>query len=219
MVLRKKETRAWSLVRKLTPYYDRGGITLYLGDCREILPQLDVKVDLVLTDPPYGLAHRLHDGGTWGANPLYDEMLVWDFQVSSELIEAIIAMGKEAIVWGGHLYGLVPSRNYLAWVKREPLPTLADFELAWTNFDKPSKMWDERRNPDGKRRHPTQKPISLMMWCIMQASNPESILDPFLGSGTTAVAAKKLGRKCIGIEVSEKYLKIAVERLRQEVLL
>mgnify|MGYP001248551438 CR=1 FL=1 len=198
------------------PYYQEDGITIYCGDCREILPQLTGKVDLVLTDPPYGHGKKW-SGGTWASNPIYDDAFIWDSKpVDNDLLLASIQMGGQAIVWGGNYFTLPPSRCWLEWEKSSKMDTLADFELAWTNFDKPAKKWKEDRNPDGKRAHPTQKPLSLFEWCIKFAEGAQSILDPFLGSGTTAVAAKRLGRKCIGIEISEKYCKIAVDRLRQK---
>jgi DNA modification methylase len=99
--------------------------------------------------------------------------------------------------------------------------TVADFELAWTNFDFPAKMIRELRNPDGRREHPTAKPEKVMRWCIVQAEgrgDVATILDPFMGSGTTLRAAKDLGRKAIGIEIEEKYCEIAAKRMAQEVL-
>lgn len=202
----------------MQPYYDHAGITIYNGDCREIMPQLP-KVDLVLTDPPYGLGHKLHDGGTWGTNPIYDDMLVWDLApVEPELLMLAIEKGNRAIIWGGNYFPLPPSRAWLVWRKNEKMPTLADVELCWTNLDIPAKELCVRRNPDGRRSHPTQKPLRIMQWCIHFCPNAQTILDPFMGSGTTLVAAKQLGRKAIGIEICEKYCEIAAKRLSQEVL-
>jgi DNA modification methylase len=135
------------------------------------------------------------------------------------LLDKIITLAPVSEIWGGNNYYLPPSRCWLSWNKTQILETLADFELAWTNMDKPCKSWDERRNhAENGNQHPTQKPISLLKWCVLQADNePDLILDPFLGSGTTAVACKTLGRKCIGIEISEKYCEIAAKRLSQGV--
>ena len=96
------------------------------------------------------------------------------------------------------------------------MPTMADFELAWTNLDRPAKSWREDRNPDGKRWHPTQKPISLMQWCVSFVDGV--VIDLFAGSGTTLLAAKNLGRRAIGVEIDERYCEIAAKRLAQEVL-
>jgi len=97
----------------------------------------------------------------------------------------------------------------------QQLPTLSDVELAWTNIERPSKKFAERRTSDGNRFHVTQKPLSLMKFCVQFGSYAESVLDPFSGSGSTLVAAKQLGRKAIGIEISERYCEIAVKRLAQ----
>ena len=201
----------------IKPYYEQDGITIYNADCRDILPELP-KVDLVLTDPPYGLNLKMQ-GGTWGIKFKHGDMKDWDYLVEQTLIEQIITKASHSIIWGGNNYIMSPSRCWLSWDKTHKMDTLADFELAWTNFDKPAKSWTERRNhAENGNQHPTQKPISLMEWCILQTGNPKTILDPFMGSGTTLVAAKKLGRKAIGIEISEAYCQIAIKRLQQTVM-
>ena len=200
----------------MKPYYDHAGIQIFLGDCREIMPMLP-KCDLLLTDPPYGHGKRWQ-GGTWGAAQMYRDAEVWDAQrVSDELLRLAVDSAEASIVWGGNYYSLRPSRCWLSWVKIPAMETMADFELAWTSFDRPSKKYIEKRNPDGERQHPTQKPLNLMQWCLGFAPDAQTILDPFMGSGTTLVAAKNLGRKAIGIEIEEKYCEIAAKRLSQEV--
>lgn len=204
---------------KEKPYYQDSAVVIYNADCRDILPQIpDKSIDLVLTDPPYGLNLKMQ-GGTWGIKFKHGDMKNWDYLVEQNLIETIVSKGINSIIWGGNNYLMLPSRCWLAWYKTQQLDTLADFELAWTNFDKPCKSWTEKRNhAENGNQHPTQKPISLMTWCILQSDNPLTILDPFLGSGTTAVCAKKLGRKCIGIEIEERYCEIAANRCRQSVM-
>ncbi len=188
-----------------------GNAELWLGDCREILPMLP-KVDAVITDPPYGLGDRW-TGGTWGNDPMYEDAKKWDRAVDQSLIDALIKCGNFAVVWGGNNYAMAPSRCWLSWRKSSPLQTLADFELAWTNMDKPSKEFTEARNPDGKREHPTQKPIKVMEWTLGFLLDAHLILDPFMGSGTTGVACMNLGRKFIGIEIEPKYFDIACRRI------
>src|SRR3990167_4680724 len=183
---------------RMKPYYESGGIEIYHGDCREILPTLE-KVDLVLTDPPYGLGERW-TGGTWGSAPEYKDARRWDRKIDDELLSSVIAKGRDAIIWGGNYYTLPPCRGFLAWIKRNAVPTMANLEIAWTTFDRPAKAWTTIVNPDGKHWHPTQKPLELFMWCIEQAGEVETILDPFMGSGTTLRAAKDLGWKAIDIE-------------------
>ena len=188
-----------------------GDATLYHGDCLEILPTLD-KVDAVVTDPPYGLGERW-SGGTWGANPMYADAKQWDVAVSQQTINSLIDKAAASIIWGGNYYAMPPSRCWLSWRKSSQMETMADFELAWTSLDRPAKEILENRNPDGKRDHPTQKPIRVMEWTLGFVENAECILDPFMGSGTTGVACANLGRKFIGIEIERKYFDIACERI------
>jgi len=184
-----------------------GDATLYHGDCLEILPTLP-KVDAVITDPPYGLGKRMQ-GGTWGANPVYADMRQWDTAPAADLIDKCIAAADAAIIWGGNYFALPPSRCWLIWDKPS-IPTMADFEMAWTNIDAPAKrIRVPRDNTSGG--HPTEKPESVMVWCMEFVSG--SVLDPFMGSGTTGVACMQLGRKFIGIEIERKYFDIACERI------
>ena len=188
-----------------------GDATLMHGDCLEILPTLD-KVDAVVTDPPYGLGERW-SGGTWGANPMYADAKQWDVAVSQQTINSLIDKAAASIIWGWNYYAMPPSRCWLSWRKSSQMETMADFELAWTSLDRPAKEILENRNPDGKRDHPTQKPIRVMEWTLGFVENAECILDPFMGSGTTGVACANLGRKFIGIEIERKYFDIACERI------
>lgn len=192
---------------------DDGRIQLYCGDCLTILPHIG-KVNAVITDPPYGLGDRWQ-GGTWGANPIYADARKWDQSpITAELLQEVIGFAPVCILWGGNYYSVPPSRCWLAWEKSSRMQTMADFELAWTNMDKPAKAMREDRNPDGKREHPTQKPESLMSWCIKMAGEPQTILDPFMGSGTTGIACIRTGRKFIGIEISPEYFEIAKNRIK-----
>ena len=187
------------------------GVTLYLGDCRDVLPTLG-KVDAVVTDPPYGLGKKMQ-GGTWGAKPGFKEMVSWDAVPPIEsILSHLVSMSKESIFWGGQYFALPPARCWLIWNKVNAVPTMADFETAWTSLDRPSKRFDGNvgRVEFG---HPTQKPIDLMLWTLGFVPNAESILDPYLGSGTTGVAAVKLGRRFIGIEREPKYFDIACRRI------
>lgn len=201
----------------LTPYYQDDHCTLYNGDCREILPQLG-RFDLLLTDPPYGHGDKWQ-GGTWGAAEMYKDAMKWDSETpSEETIAAVLKAAKIGIVWGGNYFRLPPSRCWLSWEKSSRMDTLADFELAWTSMDRPCKAKREDRNPDGKRVHPTQKPLSILQWCLGFVPDAQTIIDPFAGSCTTGVAAKLEGRKATLIEISEEYCEIAANRLRQGVL-
>lgn len=214
----------------MKPYYDKDGITIYHGDCREILPDLP-KVDLVLTDPPYGAKHYSQDG-IWGrgalAKPSDYGDFTWENPLDNEVLQLILSKGRSHIIWGGNYYAhhLPMGTCWLVWDKENGNNMTGDCELAWTSLDGAIRQYKSRwsgmlqgnmKNKEYKW-HPTQKPLSLISWCLFRATNAETILDPFLGSGTTAVAAKKLGRECIGIEIEEKYCEIAVKRLAQSVM-
>ena len=206
-------------VINVKPYYQDDAVVIYNADCREILPRIpDKSIDLVLTDPPYGLNLKMQ-GGTWGIKFKHSDMKDWDYLVDQDLINSIVAKAEISIIWGGNNYQLPPTRGWLAWDKLQKLDTLADFELAWTNLDIPCHSWTEKRNhAKNGNQHPTQKPVSLFQWCILKVPEAYLLLDPFLGSGTTAYCAKKLGRKCIGIEIEEKYCEIAAKRCSQSVM-
>lgn len=193
-----------------------GAATLYLGDCRDILPTLG-KVDAVVTDPPFGLGNKMQ-GGTWADKPAFHDMPAWDCEAPPlELLLSIVATGQWCVMWGGNYFGLPPSRGWLVWDKANAVPTMADVELAWSNLDRPAKRF---RGLVGRVEygHPTQKPLDLMKWTITQVDAcgvVSIILDPFMGSGTTGVAAVQMGRKFIGIEREPKYFDIAVRRIEQ----
>jgi hypothetical protein len=186
-----------------------GECLLINADCLAVLPTLG-KVDAVVTDPPYGLGKRM-SGGTWGTAEKYSEMWRWDVAPLDDTILKIAAMGK-SIIWGGHYFALPPSRCWLIWDKQNAVHTVADCEMAWTNFERPTKRWS---GPVGVHDtgHPTQKPLPLMAWCLGFLPDAQTILDPFMGSGTTGVACANLGRHFIGIEIEPKYFDIACRRI------
>lgn len=188
-----------------------GDCRLILGDCREVLPTLPM-VDAVITDPPYGLGGRMK-GGTWGAKPEFKEMVIWDS--SSPKIQFLLQLANLSpctVFWGGNYYGLPPTRCWLVWDKKNAVPTMADCELAWTSLDANTKRISL---PVGRvmNGHPSEKPIRLMEWTIGVVKAEGIILDPFMGSGTTGVAAINSGCSFIGIERERKYFDIACERI------
>jgi len=212
----------------IEPYYhdEKYGITIYNADCREVLPQLE-PVDLVLTDPPYGIGEH---GGNSSRSKLANARgyggSEWDNETKDSEVEMSVSIARNAIVFGGNYYNLGKSSCWLVWDKDNGANDFADCELAWTNLKKAVRKFKWRSQGmlqelgganKETRHHPTQKPLALMKWCIKEAGEPQTIIDPFMGSGTTLVAAKQLGRKAIGIEIEEKYCEIAVERLRQGV--
>ncbi len=208
----------------MKPYYEEDGVTIYHGDCREVLPL--VQADVLVTDPPYGIGASWTSRemiGTRGSSRLWGKGETWDdAPVSDDLLALATSMTRQAIVWGGNYYRLPPSRCWLVWDKVQEF-TGADAELAWTNLDAAVRVFrmsriDAYQNMATETKaHPTQKPLGLMKWCLGLVTDG-SVLDPFMGSGSTLRAAKDLGRKAIGIEIEERYCEIAVNRLRQRVL-
>jgi len=207
------------------PYYDEDGITLFVGDCREILPHLPA-IGLILADPPYGIGYDASHSKFLNG---YDRGAIdWDSEPFDP--SPMLAMNIPSIIWGGNCFAsrLPDNAAWLAWVKivrQDADIRQADCEMAWTNCLGRSRVFQHlwigayRDSESGMRNeHPTQKPIELMKWCIEISKTKGIILDPYCGSGTTLRAAKDLGRKAIGIEIEEKYCEIAVRRLAQEVL-
>jgi site-specific DNA-methyltransferase (adenine-specific) len=197
----------------MKPYYQDESVTIYNADCREVLPTLD-KVDLVLTDPPYGLGKKWGGGGGSGWQPR-TERHNWDATpLEQSLIDSVCTFATAVIIWGGNYFTLPISRGWLVWNKPERGFSLAEAEIAWTNIDTVIRVYDAHRSDTG-RAHPTQKPVALMRWCIEFFPDAQTILDPFMGSGTTLRAAKDLNRKAIGIELEERYCEIAANRMAQ----
>lgn len=202
------------------PYYEHGGITIYHGDCRDVLPKLEV-ADLVLTDPPYGIGSLWQGGKGHGwarARAQGEDRNEWDgLAPDGETLALVLSKGKHAVVWGGNYFRLDPSRGWLVWNKPERNFTLAEAELAWTSRDMVVRVFDHPRS-ESDRKHPTQKPLKLMRWCLGFFPEAKTVLDPFMGSGTTLRAAKDCGRQVIGIELDERWCEVAAKRLGQEVL-
>lgn len=196
-----------------------GNATLFHGDCLEILPTLGT-VDAVVTDPPYGIDYGRAGGfcASHGWGP-WRESVTWDKErPQQEIFDAMRAISRSQVIWGGNYFTdyLPPTMQWLAWDKGQDGFSLADFELAWSSQKKAARRIVYPRAlavKDGKQ-HPTQKPIVVICWCIEQINPaPKTILDPFMGSGTTGVACANLGRKFIGIEIERKYFDIACERI------
>lgn len=190
------------------------GVTVYLGDCRKILPSLS-KVDAVVTDPPYGIGFAAQP--TKWQRRAGQAAEAWDDSVV-EGLDALRALGRQQIIWGGNHYPLPPARGWLAWFKPDAPPSMGRFELAWTNIDQCTQQISVSIGATNAERvgHPTQKPLAVMLWALGFVPAAKSILDPFMGSGTTGVAAVNLGRSFIGIEIEEKYFDIACRRITKE---
>ena len=198
-----------------------GRVTLYRGDCRDILPTLG-KVDAVVTDPPYGINEndrKVASRGKLAAPKDYGEFK-WDAApIDSSTVALLQASSRWQIIFGGNYFTLGPTSCWLVWDKQNGTNDFSDCELAWTNLKKAVRRiywrWNGMiRRGDDVREHPTQKPEGVMKWCIEHLPDGvETICDPFMGSGTTGVAAVKLGRKFIGIEIDPRYFDIACRRI------
>ena len=189
-----------------------GDCRLILGDCLEVMPLLG-KVDAVVTDPPYGIGA---DKGVGKYGRLKAGSQRWD----SAAPDVSWVTEYPAIVWGGNYFGLPASRAYLVWDKGAGFKgrNFAECEMAWCSFDANARIF--ARDPLAKgdyrgKQHPTQKPVALMEWCLGFLPDAETILDPFMGSGTTLVACAKMGRKGIGIELDLDYFEIACRRVEE----
>ncbi len=200
-----------------------GNATLYLGDCMEVLPTLG-KVDAVITDPPYGInenSKKVASRVNAAAAKDYGDF-DWDKKPpAAELIQAIRDKGEFQAFFGGNYFALPPTSCWLVWDKLNS-GDFADCELAWTNWPKAVRRLQWRwngmiRQGNEERYHPTQKPLEVMKWVIELCPKAQTILDPFMGSGTTGVAAIQLGRSFIGIEREPKYFDIACKRIEQAV--
>lgn len=216
----------------MQPYYQDEAVTIFCGDCHKLLPDI-ATVDLTLTDPPYGIEYLsgyYQDGNPWSR-------VIGDTQLPSQLLPILSNKSRKAVLifarWD-MLWRMPPPKSVIVWIKNNW--TAGDLQGAYarqwgcilfypsknhqfTN-GKPADIYQSKRVPPSQLLHPTQKPIDLCQWLIEANTKAgDVILDPFLGSGTTAIAAKALGRHCIGIEIEEKYCEVAARRCSQGVLL
>jgi site-specific DNA-methyltransferase (adenine-specific) len=252
---------------KMKPYYQHGGITIYHGNCAEVIPSLPLRCipcacellgdavaihlaaghdvaeqrfDLLLTDPPYGLGAARRKFAGHGVKTHRSGLAAgkcikkrdygdsgWDDKPADP---AALALSRERsewqIIFGGNYFDLPKAKCWLIWDKLRGETDYADGEMAWTNLDKAIRIirwrWNgfltENADPRDERVHPTQKPFAVMHWAIRQApATVQSILDPWVGSGTTLLAAKQLSKVAVGIEIDEAYCEVAAKRLSQEV--
>lgn len=193
------------------------GVQLYLGDCREVMPTLS-PVDAVVTDPPYGLGDWNNRGSNAGGPFDSDATQEWDKPIADDDIRMMRAISKYQIFWGANYYlGSLPrTKQMFVWNKGIRRMHFNDCEIAWcSQWREACRMFD--LSPAGlEKEHPTQKPLALMEWCVAQLpTDAGTILDPYLGAGTTGVACVNLGRRFIGIEVDERYFEISCRRIER----
>jgi DNA modification methylase len=202
-----------------------GDCELWHGDCREVLPLLPA-CDLILTDPPYGIgeaAGKNKSRGKMAAAKDYGND-AWDNEPPPAwVIELMRAKAKWQVLFGGNYYSLPPATCWLVWDKENGESDFADCELAWTNLPKAVRRlrwrWAGMLQQDMAnkevREHPTQKPVPVMRWALMQVRDAATVCDPFMGSGTTGVACVHEGRRFVGIERERRYFDVACERIAQ----
>jgi len=221
----------------IAPYYERAGVTLYCGDCRDVLPSIDpASVGLLLTDPPYGIGlatnYRERQRAALALCNDYPPVHGDDAPFDPSHLLAF----PRAVLFGANYYArLLPeSPSWLVWDKLAGLKSdrvvgfndQADVELAWSNLGGPARLYPVRwmgamkdTERDERRVHPTQKPVALMARIIeAHTRRGDLVLDPYAGSGSTLVAAKRAGRPCVGVEISEAYCDVIVRRLSQDAL-
>jgi len=228
--------RAREKTQEMKPYYEEPGITIYHGDCREILPQLD-RADLILTDPPYGINYRSNHNssrrGKW-AKWVRHENLPGIQGDDKPLDPEHLFVADKVVIFGGNYCSdkLPPSRCWIVWDKRDGIGpnNQADCEMAWTNLNKPSRiyrhLWSgllragEENVSKSEKLHPHQKPLALCRFILQYADMPKGavVVDPYCGCGSTLRAAKDMGFRAIRIDIEEKYCQKAATRMAQEVL-
>ena len=201
-------------------------IDLRMGDCLELMHDLpDASVDAVITDPPYGEQCDLknYSGSRWDLKHGFSELWIsnqqgkWNVRPADETIKEMLRVSKNQVIWGGNYFALAPSPCWLIWDKGQRDFSFADAEMAWTSLSGAIRIFDfpRARMMGENKQHSTQKPVALMQWCIEQMKLPTgaTILDPFMGSGTTGVACVKLNRNFIGYEINPDYFAIAQRRI------
>lgn len=198
-----------------------GDCRMILGDCMAVMPTLG-EVGAILTDPPYGIGYQRGAGGGGKHSRRNLKAVAGD----NAPFDPAPFIGVPCIMWGANHYAArLPHGRWLAWNKlgaKEPWDDFCDVEFAWQNVRAADRIFSLLwkgicqgvKDDGGVRQHPTQKPIDLMRWCLGFLPDAETILDPFMGSGTTGVACVKEGRKFIGIELDPDYFDIAVKRIR-----
>ena len=208
----------------MTPYFETKLGKLYHGDCLEIMPMLE-PVDLVLTDPPYGIGLNCLNEASGGRGRQSFDVIVGDNQMFDPTPWLDF---HDVIIFGcnNYCHAIPPlDGQWYFWDKtlQNNKCRIAEGEFFWHKMGtKPRAfrhLWSGayRASESGiKSLHPTQKPVSLMVWCLQQSKTTGTVFDPFIGSGTTAIACERLNRRWIGIEIEERYCEIAAKRIEKE---
>lgn len=215
-------------------FYRSGGVWIYQGDSRLLLPRLKRRPDFLLTDPPYGLGYK-HDNHSRGRGALTHSNDYPDVIGDSESFDPSYLLDYPRVVLFGannFAQSLPEASGWIVWDKLDGMKSKrklgfndnADLELVWTNIKMPARIIPHRwmgamkgSERNEARVHPTQKPIALMEKIIDSLASPgDFIVDPYMGAGSTLIAARRLGFDCLGIELSKEYCQIAKERLMRD---
>jgi site-specific DNA-methyltransferase (adenine-specific) len=216
----------------MKPYYQQDGITIYCGDAFEILPTIEA--DACVSDPPYGINYKSgHNTGYVTKRKGWDEWrrdsnfapIAGDDQPFDP--ELLLRFNQVALCGGNFFASRLPdSKCWITWDKREDSGSdrQSDCEMIWTNFEKPSRIFRHlwrgicRRGEENAsktaKKHPNQKPVALMRFVLEYGKCGPVVVDPFMGSGSTLLAARDLGLACIGIELTKEYCEVAKHRLQ-----
>mgnify|MGYP001041868808 CR=1 FL=1 len=189
-----------------------GNQRLILGDSLQVMPGL-VRFDAMLTDPPFGINYAANPIVGKGKTASNHARKDWDGAAPD--MSAVLAAASRHIIWGGNYFDLPPVRGWLTWFKPDAPPSLGQFEMAWTSIDRTTRQISQSIAATNAERigHPTQKPLAVMEWCLGFLPDAKTILDPFMGSGTTLVTCQRMGRAGTGIELDPDYFEIACKRV------
>jgi site-specific DNA-methyltransferase (adenine-specific) len=185
-----------------------------LGDCMDLMKQMPDKfIDLCIVDPPYGIGERLSQGaGKLKNSALQNMNSEWDILPDKKYFNELFRISKNQIIWGGNYFDLPPTRGIICWDKKQYMPTFSRWEMAWTSFDCPAKMYEKIGTEI--RIHPTQKPIVLYRWLLQHYAKPgDKIFDSHVGSASSLIACLEEGFEYVGTELDFDYWKAATERI------
>jgi len=176
----------------------------------------DNHFDLAIVDPPYGLGKKIYSGGADKCkfHKLFGENKWDDNTPDQSYFDELFRVSKNQIIWGGNYFDLPPTRTIICWDKLKGDNNFSMWEMAWTSFDSPAKIF--KNTSMGDRIHPTQKPIRLYEWLLIKyAKEGDKILDTHLGSGSIAIACHNLGYDLTACELDKEYYEAAIKRINQ----
>jgi len=206
-------------IDEITDWQEMIGEVMH-ADCLDVMRKMpDNCVDLVLTDPPYGIGIS---GGTIGKYGTKHKKTNWDEEIpSGEIFEEILRVSKNQIIWGGNHFDLPRSNNFIVWDKVQPAPNFAQCEYAFNSVKGKPKIYKFAFNKERNKKHPTQKPLELGRWCLENYTKKEErekmiVFDPFGGSFAFARACQGMGIKFISCDMEKEYCEIGENRLKQQ---